>query len=120
VVQHINLTLTAYQGLTLKRKDYIMSYRLRSTDKKDPRPLFYGVPNVRLNWRGEWADPTVQYRLGWKTYTVNYFELEAMLWSDFTDIELSSDEDEFAQWVRKHPRLVKEYIRTLNQERRSS
>ena len=73
--------------------------------------MWRGVPGVRMDWHGEWADPELEYN----GMRANYWDVENSMydWAKEDGIDAEND-NEFNKYCQEHAHDVYEYIENYN------
>lgn len=68
---------------------------------------FYGCPNIKIRWHGEWSDPEVMV----DNYLANYYDIENQVaaWAEEDGIN-TEDKQAFAQYCQQHENDIEQLI----------
>ena len=74
---------------------------------------FYGCPNIKIRWHGEWSDPEVMAN----GYLANYYEVEDAIssWAERDGIDVN-DKNAFAQYIQNNEKEVAQYISQIGEK----
>lgn len=91
----------------------INSRKRKPIKESTVRGNYYGLPDVKYVWNGEWADPGLIYQ--GKYFNVN--DIEDALWDDFREYceetGVVEDYDMFDQWMNENTDMIYFYLDEL-------